>query len=81
MTTLSSFQDLKKIGKELEEKARAAEEERKRAQALKEKQARDAQTFASAMSNMGVGCKSYLDCWVLAVPLEQIGFSSTLFHF
>ena len=54
MTTLSSFQDLKKIGKELEEKARAAEEERKRAQALKEKQARDAQTFASAMSNMGV---------------------------
>ena len=43
MTTLSSFQDLKKIGKELEEKARAAEEERKRAQALKEKQARDAQ--------------------------------------
>lgn len=54
MTTLSSFQDLKKIGKELEEKARAAEEERKRAQALKEKQAHDAQTFASAMSNMGV---------------------------
>ena len=42
MTTVSSVQGLKKIGKELEEKARAAEEERKRAQALKEKQAHDA---------------------------------------